>query len=172
MLLSNMKENIFEIISQLVKRLLYEDEEIEDSEKLIDSLKEDGYDIDEINQAFEFIFASENAEVSEDKKVDLKKEEVIKNQMHQRVFNIEERVNFNVEVQGGLLQLGAIDVIEEEELEEIITKLLMRYRSSAQISDLWQTLEEVIDDELKLLSISRKIPHFNELKEIETKPLH
>ena len=165
-----MKENIFEIISQLVKRLLYEEEEIEDSEKLIDSLKEDGYDIDEINQAFEFIFASEDSEEKEETHLQLKS--LNDNQMRRRVFNIKERVNFNLAVQGSLLQLGIMDIINEEDLEEIITKLLMRYRNSAQVSDLWQTLEEVVDDDLKLLSISKKIPQFRGLKELETKPVH
>ncbi|MFO7818887.1 MAG: DUF494 family protein [Halanaerobacter sp.] len=165
-----MKENIFEIISQLVKRLLYEEEEIEDSEKLIDSLKEDGYDIDEINQAFEFIFASEKSSEQEDAHLQLKS--LNENRMRQRVFNIKERVNFNLAVQGSLLQLGIMDVVNEEELEEIITKLLMRYRNNAQVSDLWQTLEEVVDDDLKLLSISKKVPQFRTLQELETRPLH
>ncbi|MBM7555328.1 DUF494 family protein [Halanaerobacter jeridensis] len=167
-----MKENIFEIISQLVKRLLYEGEEIEDSEKLINSLKEDGYNIDEINQAFEFIFASEKETEGEEDKAELQKDSWDENQISQRVFNIKERVNFNIEVQGGLLQLGALDDLQEEELEEVITKLLMRYRSSAQVSDLWQTVEEVVDDDLKLLSISKKIPQFKGLNQVEIKHLH
>ena len=167
-----MKENIFEIISQLVKRLLYDGEEVEDSEKLINSLKEDGYNIDEINQAFEFIFASEDNEGVKEDEAELQEEILGENDMRQRVFNIKERVNFNIDVQGGLLQLGTLDVVEEEELEEIITKLLMRYRSSAQVSDLWQTLEEVVDDDLKLLSISQKIPQFRGFNQVETKHLH
>ena len=167
-----MKENIFEIISQLVKRLLYEGEEVENSEKLINSLKEDGYNIDEINQAFEFIFASDEEEEQAQEGTSLDENDLNENEMRQRVFNIKEKVNFNLQVQGGLLQLGTLDVVQEEELEEIITKLLMRYRSSAQLSDLWNTLEEVVDDDLKLLSISQKIPQFRGLSQIESQHLH
>ena len=164
-----MKENIFEIISQLVKRLLYDEEEVKDSEKLISSLKEDGYNIDEINKAFEFIFASEDKETEvKQSQLDLTNNDRLK----QRVFNVKERVNFSLEVQGVLIQLGVLDVIKEEDLEELITKLLMRYRGAAGVADLWKTLEEIVDDELKLLSISKKIPQFQDINQARTTHLH
>ncbi|MGM0502547.1 MAG: DUF494 family protein [Bacillota bacterium] len=165
-----MKENIFEIISELVKRLLYDEEEVENSKKLINSLKEDGYNIDEINQAFEFIFASENSEDGEVKKNRI--ELITNDRFKQRVFNIKERISFDLEIQGALIQLSILDLIKEEELEELITKLLIRYRGSAKITDLWQTVEEVIDDDLKLLSISNKIPQFTDLNQAEVIHLH
>jgi Smg protein len=168
-----MKENIFEIISQLVKRLLYEEEEVSDSEQLINSLKEDGYDIAEITEAFEFIFADSQAGQQENNNKEMPMDLIDNdNGVKQRVFNIKEKVNFNLEIQGALLQLGGLDVIKEEEFETLITKMLMRYRGTAKISDLWATLEETVDDDLKMLSISQKITQFKDLKQSKLKQVH
>ncbi|MGM0370651.1 MAG: DUF494 family protein, partial [Bacillota bacterium] len=114
-----------------MKRLLYEEEEVSDSEQLINSLKEDGYDIDEITEAFEFIFADSQAGQQENNNKEMPMDLIDNdNGVKQRVFNIKEKVNFNLEIQGALLQLGGLDAIKEEEFETLITKMLMRYRGT------------------------------------------
>lgn len=152
-----MNNSVFEIISQLVKRLLHNDEEmVEDERKLIASLVDKGYGLDEINQAFEFIFSSSEiidlpGEISEND--DLLRKPKIK----QRIFNIKEKVRFSLQVQGIIVKLNALQLINEEQLEIIIAKSLAMRSGFIDIDSFKKVLKNVVKDEMKLILIGQKI---------------
>ncbi|WP_027338679.1 DUF494 family protein [Halonatronum saccharophilum] len=169
-----MRENVFEIISHLVKRLLYSEDLVNDEEKLIQSLREEGYDLAEISQAFEFIFStSEIIEVSGDNQKSLRKEadyEVnINSRSFNRVFNFRERLKLSLGVQGVIIKLLALNLINGEEVELVISKCLVEYSSIVNLIDFWKALELVIDDEFRLALITRKVEELNGLDESKGK---
>lgn len=166
----NMNQNIFEIISQLVRRLLYDGDVIRDEERLINSLRDEGYDLDEINQAFEFIFSS--SEIIDLPEKEQKRNKVKVNKFRQRVLDFRERFKFSLEVQGIIIKLNTLNLIKEEELERIIARSLVEQNKVIGITEFWDILEEVIDNDLRLLAITNQINEFQEIIDTEDKYLN
>ncbi|WP_245684755.1 DUF494 family protein [Orenia metallireducens] len=166
----NMNQNIFEIISQLVRRLLYDGDVIRDEERLINSLRDEGYDLDEINQAFEFIFSS--SEIIDLPEKEQKRNKVKVNKFRQRVLDFRERFKFSLEVQGIIIKLNTLNLIKEEELERIIARSLVEQDKVIGITEFWDILEEVIDNDLRLLAITNQINEFQEIIDTEDKYLN
>jgi Smg protein len=165
-----MNQNIFEIISQLVRRLLYDGDVIRDEERLINSLRDEGYDLDEINQAFEFIFSS--SEIIDLPEKEQKRNKVKVNKFRQRVLDFRERFKFSLEVQGIIIKLNTLNLIKEEELERIIARSLVEQNKVIGITEFWDILEEVIDNDLRLLAITNQINEFQEIIDTEDKYLN
>ncbi|OCL27413.1 hypothetical protein U472_06230 [Orenia metallireducens] len=165
-----MNQNIFEIISQLVRRLLYDGDVIRDEERLINSLRDEGYDLDEINQAFEFIFSS--SEIIDLPEKEQKRNKVKVNKFRQRVLDFRERFKFSLEVQGIIIKLNTLNLIKEEELERIIARSLVEQDKVIGITEFWDILEEVIDNDLRLLAITNQINEFQEIIDTEDKYLN
>ncbi|WP_408954559.1 DUF494 family protein [Natroniella sp. ANB-PHB2] len=154
-----MNNNVFEIISCLVKTLLHDEKLVEDEKKLIDFLQDEGYGLKEINQAFEFIFASSERIDSTDDLLDqkhIKQEAFHKN----RVFSLRERFKFDVKIQGVILRLNHLSLIADEELEDLIGQLFKVPNSYINIEYLWESLQQVLDDELRLAFIAQHISEF------------
>jgi Smg protein len=158
-----MNTNVFKIISQLVKKLLHEDKPLEDEQELINSLQEEGYELTDISQAFEFVFeSSDEVELQEaDQEGDFSNllsspEEKINN----RVLTPQEKANLNLNVQGIVVKLIEQNLISEAELEETINQALNRHNVKLDTADYWQVLSDVVIDELRLALIEAKIPEF------------
>ncbi|AGB40617.1 Protein of unknown function (DUF494) [Halobacteroides halobius DSM 5150] len=144
-----MNSNVYEIISQLVRKMLNKEQEITDEERLISTLQEEGYKLEDINQAFEFIFSSSDI-------IDISKDKEHK----QRILDFRERFKFNLNVQGIIIKLNSLDLLSNEELETIITKSVSHHKIRLDVLDFWEILEEIIDDEFRLATLVEKIPEF------------
>ncbi|WP_018250098.1 DUF494 family protein [Orenia marismortui] len=153
-----MNQNIFEIISQLVKRLLHDGEIIQDEEKLINSLREEGYNLDDISQAFEFIFSSSEIIDLPENKSNKTNNKRFKN----RVLDFREKSKFDIEVQGIIMKLNVLNLLRDGELEKVITRCLVGSNKVIDISDLWKVLKEVVNNELRLAIISNEIKEFKD----------
>ncbi|MCK8816542.1 DUF494 family protein [Natroniella sulfidigena] len=154
-----MNNNVFKIISYLVKNLLHEEELVEDEEKLITFLRDEGYGLEEINQAFEFIFASSERINSTDELLSGKYIEQQDDCKH-RVFSFREKFKFDLKMQGVILKLNCLNLIAEEELEELIAELFKMHNEYLNIEYLWEVLQQVIEDELRLSFIVQHISEF------------
>ncbi len=156
-----MNSNVFKIISQLVKRLLYDEEPIINSKKLINSLYEEGYDLYDINQAIEFIFSSSEKISSSGviSKEDIKR----KRRPKRRVFDFREKFKFTLKVKGIIIKLNFLGLVDQKELERIISSSLTEYNKIIGVVQFWEILKEVIDDEIKLSMIIEEIPEFKSI---------
>jgi Smg protein len=165
-----MNQNIFEIISQLVRRLLYDGDIVRDEESLINSLRDEGYDLDEINQAFEFIFSS--SEIIDLPQKEQKKTKVKVNKFRQRVLDFREKFKFSLKVQGIIIKLNTLRLIKEDELERIIARSLVEQNRVIDVTEFWNILEEVVDNDLRLLAIANQIIEFQEVIDTKDKYLN
>ncbi len=164
-----MNSSVFEIIGQLVKRLLYDGDITKDEKKLINSLREEGYNLEEINKAFEFIYSS--SEIINLSKTDQQSKDSEQQFKHRRL-NYREKFKLSLETQGIILELKRLNLVNEEELEELINKSIMQRDDTIGIKQFWKVVKTVIDDELRLYLISQKIDPFNQLSQAEGKYLN
>lgn len=155
-----MNTDVFEIISQLIKKLLHEDEVINNEEKLINSLQEKGYNLTDINQAFEFIFSSSQVEEEFETETITDLTATRKEEIGNRVLNLREKFKFNLYVQGIIIKLSALNLITREELETVIAKSLRAKTKVLDTLEFWNILKEAVDDDFRLSVISTKIPEF------------
>ncbi len=152
-----MNRNIIEIISQLIKKLLNDEFTIENEKELINYLVSEGYNLHDINQAFNIIFASTDINDAIEKKELLEKAK--SNNFKQRVFDFREKFYFNLRVQGIIIKLNTLGLIKDRELEIIIVKSLAR-KEKINPGVFWDLLQDVIDDKFRLVNISKQIDEF------------
>ena len=159
-----MTTDVFEIIGELVKKLLHDQDLVENEREIINSLKKKGYDVADINRAFEFIFSSSNnAALNWEAEVELNDEQETEEKdwgLKNRVFDTREKFKLDLDVQGIIFKLLSLDLVNEQELEKSIARAISQPKSELDILEFWQVLEEVIDDELRLTMIIEKIPEF------------
>ncbi|MCK8826326.1 DUF494 family protein [Natroniella acetigena] len=162
---SKINNDVFKIISYLVKTLLYDEELIEDEKKLINFLQDEGYGLKEINQAFEFIFASSERIDATD---NLLNQKYIKQEDDHkyRVFSFRERFKFNVKIQGVILRLSYLNLIADDELEDLISELFKAPNNYINTEYLWKILQQVLDDELRLAFIGQHISEFEVINNV------
>ncbi len=147
-----MNNSIIKIISILVQRMLQENEVFEE-EELVQDLINLGYNIEDIDQAFELIFSSK--EIIEGDEIT-----AVKNP-YNRVFTLAERIYLPIDLRGLIRRLIMLNVLSSGENELLITKIIQNiYNGSAKIEDLWLILEEIIEDNYKLELILKEIPEF------------
>ncbi|AZR74798.1 hypothetical protein BBF96_02500 [Anoxybacter fermentans] len=154
-----MNSNVLEIVTILVKKLLHNEDLINNEEEIIKGLLELGYNLNDIEMAFELIFSStEIIGVSES----------FENHNYlptsQRIFSIRERFIFSSEVQNVLLILLREKFLTLAILEEIIHKGFNLFFNVG-IKELWYLLRITIDDEILLTRIKNRISSFKELKD-------
>lgn len=152
-----MNKNVIEIISQLIKKLLNDDFAIENEKELINYLVNEGYNLNDINQAFDIIFSSTDIDAAIEKKELFEK--IKNNNFKQRIFDFREKFYFNLRVQGIIIKLNALGLIKDRELEIIIVKSLAR-KEKISPGVFWDLLQDVIDDKFRLVNISNQIDEF------------
>ncbi|GAB6098907.1 hypothetical protein JCM16358_07860 [Halanaerocella petrolearia] len=163
-----MNTSVFKIISHLVKRMLNSEQEAVDEEKLISTLQEEGYELNDINQAFEFIFSSSEiidmpekiTEDDDNQDNETESNRLTSNENKQRILDFRERFKFNLNVQGIIIKLNYLNLITEEELETVIAKSVATHKPRLDTLDFWEVLEGEIDDEFKLTALAEEIPEF------------
>ncbi len=160
-----MNSNIIEIVTILVQKLLHNEDLAANEEEIVQTLIDLGYDIKDIEMAFELIFSS--AEI-------IGISEVYENHNYlptsNRILSQSEKVLFSLEAQGILLDLSNIGLISNEELEEMIERALNVQSLEVDKSHLWKLLKTTVQNRLKLTFI--KNLKFKDIKEEENFWIH
>ncbi|HKL74569.1 MAG TPA: DUF494 family protein [Halanaerobiales bacterium] len=154
-----MNDNVIEIVSLIVKKML-KDEYI-DQEEIITELVDQGYELEDIDEAFALILSDEN--ISEENIWGANENKDI---IYNRIFTFSEKMYLPLKLQGLIYRLIAKNILSPEESEKLITRTVKNvYTGSIQIKDLWSTLQDIVDDKVRLESILKDIPEFNEIIE-------
>lgn len=82
------------------------------------------------------------------------------NEYYNRIFTRSEKIYLPVELQGLIQRM--LNILTPEESESLISRALQTsYSGKAGSKDIWDILNEVVDDQDRLELISQKIPEFN-----------
>lgn len=162
-----MNSNVIEIVTILVQKLLHNEDLTANEEEIIQGLLDLGYNLKDIEIAFELIFSSaEIIGVSEN----------YENHNYlptsERVFTVRERFMFTDESQNCLYNLVKVHLITHDELEELIKR---GYASQAQelgMKELWFFLRSNVRDKLRLTVIKNLFPAFAEIKDDQNYWIH
>lgn len=155
-----MNENVIEIVSYLVKRIMHNEDVIENEEQLVENLVNQGYEIADIDMAFELIFSSniydeENEVKDNNHKFELKRS--------QRILDVRERFKLSIPVQGALLRLTNLGLISDDELEEVLEKTVHIKKKELGLKSLWNLLRKVVDEPTRLSVIIENSPEFESI---------
>lgn len=154
-----MKNNIIEIVSLLIQRLLV-DGEVVMEEEIVMELLELGYEIKDIDEAFELIYNGTEIIEAENVRTDSSKAFEIYN----RVFSEAEKLYLPLNIQGLLIKVIFSGVLSIEESEEIIKRLIQAsYHEHISRSSLWDVIEEVVEDHSKLYLLLNEISEFKDI---------
>lgn len=144
---------MIEIITFLVQKMLNKKELYIKQDRIIQELQELNYEREDIEQALELIFAGSNI-LENDNEFSYN---------YNRVFTRQEKLYLPVKLQGLIQRLIILNVLTPRESETLIAKTIQNvYGGSAQTSDIWDILQEIVDDEAKLEVISQEIPEFKD----------
>ena len=151
-----MNDNVIEIVSIIVKKMI-KDEYI-DQEEIITELADQGYELEDIDDAFALILSEENV-FEENILENNRNSDVIYN----RIFTFSEKMYLPLKLQGLIYRLISNNILSPEESEKLINKTVKNvYSGSIKTKDLWNALKDIIDDEIRLETILKDIPEFNE----------
>ena len=155
--LSNLMTNeVIEIVSIIVKKMI-KDEYI-DQEEIITDLVDQGYELEDIDEAFALILSEENV-LEEKNMVNYNDNGTTYN----RIFTSSEKMYLPLKLQGLIYRLISNNILSPEESETLITKTVKNvYSGSIETKDLWNALQDIIDDENRFETILQDIPEFNE----------
>jgi len=153
-----MREKIFDILSYLIEELLNSGDEVVDQEDLINELVDRGYEIEDIDEAFQLIF--EKPEIIEHSDI----EGISEDNFLNRVFTVQEKMYLPKEHRGLIKRLLIMNIITIKETEEIVNKIIQNvYYNNNKNFDFWELIQDVVDDENRINYIS------NHFKEFSTK---
>lgn len=155
-----MNEDVMEIIGLLIRMMLRDENHFKKEEEIIQNLLEEGYDIQDIDEAFELIYHGTEIINEEKSKLDESNE----NSFYNRVFSQSERMYLSLELQGLIKKMLFLNVLTPGESEEIILRVIQdSYPGYLTPGQLWDILEEVIEDQGKLQIISSEILEFRDM---------
>lgn len=156
-----MNETVIEIVSFLIKKLLNDEEElIIREEEIVEELLELGYDIQDIDQAFELIY--DGAEIIEEENVYYG--DTAKKSDYNRIFSVAEKMYLPLKVRGLMIKLMASNYLSTKENEEIIIRAIQNSLNGLNTTHyLWNIVEEVVEDQKKLDLIYNNITEFNNI---------
>lgn len=154
-----MNDNVIEIISLLIQKILNEGD-IMIEEEVIEELLDLGYNIQDIDEAFELIYNGTDIIEAENLHVSDLKEKFFYN----RIFTISEKLYLPVEIQGLLLKLMSSNLLSFKECEEVIIRAIQTsLGGSTTPFHLWSILEEVVDRDEVLEQLSVSINEFKDM---------
>ncbi|MEJ6951503.1 DUF494 family protein [Natronospora cellulosivora (SeqCode)] len=154
-----MSDNIIEIVSFLIQKMLNDEYILLEEEKIIQELIELGYNIQDIDQAFELIY--NGTEIIEAENINFNK---LEKMPYNRVLSKAERLYLPIDIQGLILKIIFSNILNNRENEEIIIKAIQNsYIGYFSKTKLWSIIEDVVRDQDKLNLITHEIPEFNEI---------
>ncbi|SJZ63813.1 DUF494 family protein [Selenihalanaerobacter shriftii] len=154
-----MNENVIEIVSYLVKRIMHNENIVENEKKLIKNLIDQGYEVDDIDMAFELIFTSSMSSAEKESEDELKFDDA------RRVLDFKEKFKLSLPVQGALIRLSALSLISNTEVENILEKSLHFRESEIGLKHFWKVLQKVINNPARLSLIIENSPEFKSINE-------
>lgn len=162
-----MNSNVIEIVTILIQKLLHNEDVIANEEEIIQGLLDLGYDLKEIETAFELIFSSTEI---------IGMSESFENHNYlptsERVLSPRERFIFSTEAQEILLKLLYNKLIDLESLENIMQKVHNLPLVEIGTRELWFLIKTSISDQIDLIRIKNRIPNFLEIKDDENLFIH
>lgn len=151
-----MREKIFDILSYLIEELLNSGDEVVDQEDLINELREKGYELEDIDEAFQLIF--EKPEIIEHSDIEGISEERFLN----RVFTLQEKMYLPKEHRGLIKRLLMMNIITIKETEEVVNKIIQNvYYNDDKNFNFWDLIEDVVEDENRIKYISNHFKEFS-----------
>ncbi|MBS3810265.1 MAG: DUF494 family protein [Halanaerobiales bacterium] len=151
-----MREKIFDILSYLIEELLNSGDEVVDQDLLIDDLVDMGYELDDIDEAFQIIF--EKPEIIEADDVKGLSEDNFLN----RVFTVQEKMYIPKQYRGLIKRMLMINIITIKETEEIVNKIIQNvYYGKKEGFDFWDLIQNVVKDEKRIEYISDHFSGFS-----------
>ncbi len=162
-----MNSNIIEIVTILVQKLLHNEDVQENEEEIINGLLDLGYELKEIEIAFELIFSSAEIIGLSDSFQNLK---YLPTSI--RILSLRERIVFTEEAQLILMELLYQKLLTDGELEDIIQKASSIAFEEAGKNELWYLLKTSIRDRTVLARIKHHIPVFTTIKDGENLFVH
>lgn len=151
-----MREKVFDILNYLIEELLDSGDEVVDQKDLINDLVDMGYELEDIDEAFQMIF--QKPEIIENSDIDgLSKDKILN-----RVFTVQEKMFLPKEYRGLIKRLLLMNVITIQETEEVVNKIIQNvYYNDDKNFDFWDLIEDVIEDENRIKYISNHFKEFS-----------
>jgi Smg protein len=153
-----MRDKIYDILNYLIEELLNSGDEVVNQEDLINDLVEMGYEVEDIDKAFQLIF--EKPEIIEDKNI----ETIADDKFLNRIFTVQEKMYLSKEHRGLIKRLLLMNIITIKETEEVVNKIIQNvYYNKNKNFNFWDLIQDVVEDENRIKYIS------NHFKEFSTK---
>lgn len=154
---NNMNKKVIEILSNLIQKMLNDEDLWRKQEDIIIELEDQGYTIENISEAFEIIFSEVISVEDRDFYIDYEM-----NSGYNRVFTKVEKFYFSNEIKAIIYKLNRLGILSADELEIIIYRMMQ----IASVDDLkaelvWDIINDVVDDSELMLTISTEINEFD-----------
>jgi uncharacterized protein Smg (DUF494 family) len=148
-------ERIIQIISHVMKEILRHDNNVCSKQSLTRDLLQLGYDIDDIDTAFQSLYAvplflSEGVG---------RESEVHQCQRGHRILGPAEQKKLSLAFQGEILRLMNCSILSTDEIEQILMEAMRLEMAEVGLKELEYILQRVIKDEERLLLI---LPYQND----------
>ncbi|MCC3143816.1 DUF494 domain-containing protein [Halanaerobium sp. Z-7514] len=151
-----MNKNVIEILTLLMQIFIDKIDLLSLKKDITESLEEQGYEREDINKAFEFMYKDPFNVSDKDFYTDQKESG------YNRVFSKIEKMYFDDEVKTIIYQLNKLGILDTEELEIIIDQMLsMAFFNNLTLESIWELIDDVVDDDYQLYIISESIDFFN-----------
>jgi len=156
-----MNKEIIEIVNILIQKLLSEDDIKGNKENIIVNLENEGYTIEDINKAFQFIFDGNKSFEDTEFYVD---KELASGPNYNRVLTKTEKMVFDDKMKSLIYKLNNLELLKSFELELLIEHMLhTSVFNELDTAVVWELLNEIVEDSGTITSISKNLDEFRGL---------
>ncbi|GEM_PF-1354621 len=150
-----MNENVAQILNFLMEKISEEEINIK-KEELVQYLLDEGYPLEDIDAAFQLIFAQQQQNV-----IDLTPLAGVElSSLRQRLLTLEEKMNLTNRATGVLWKVQTTGLLDLQQWEYLLLTLFSERELPLDCSSLWQALEKILIAE-ELAVLARSIPEFS-----------
>ncbi len=149
-----MNENVAQILNILMEKISEEEISIQ-KEELIQYLLDEGYPLEDIDAAFQLVFAQQQ------NVIDLTPLAGVElSSLRQRLLTLEEKLNFTRKATGVLWKVQATGLLDLQQWEYLLLTLFSEKELPLDCFSLWQALQRIMPAE-DLAVMARSIPEFS-----------
>jgi len=149
-----LNDNVAEILNILMEKISEEEISIK-KEELIQYLLDEGYPLEDIDAAFQLIFAQHNQNV-----IDLTPLAGVElSNSRLRLLTTDEKMQLTREATGVLLQVQASGLLDLQKWEYLLLTIFNDQEPPVDVGNLWQGLQKILSPE-DLAMLARSIPEF------------
>jgi len=150
-----LNENVAQILNFLMEKISEEEINIK-KEELVQYLLDEGYPLEDIDAAFQLIFAQQQQNV-----IDLTPLAGVElSSLRQRLLTLEEKMNLTNRATGVLWKVQTTGLLDLQQWEYLLLTLFSERELPLDCSSLWQALEKILIAE-ELAVLARSIPEFS-----------